>query len=333
MQHGVTDPFFPCTIDYSTLPLEEALRDEKVVVVIHFTRQTRTDPDESRLLSIALPSLDGQETLEIWRSPRPLSAGVADGIRFLGNDAFLFAYLLVEETDYPSLDATCYDVYRRLLNLTREQGYPYLLRVWNYFPDINVEHDGLERYQAFCRGRHRALMEALADFEAALPAACAIGTRAPGFLVYCIAARGPGLPLENPYQISAFRYPRQYGPKSPSFSRSVLKDWGRGQSQLYISGTASIVGHATRHAGDLQAQLAETSNNLEVLLQQAGHRAGATLHPALFKIYLRHPQAVAPLQERIRERFGPVPAVFLHGDICRRDLLIEIEGIGIAGAF
>ena len=139
---------------------------------------------------------------------------------------------------------------------------------------------------AFCAGRHQALVAELTEFETHLPAACAIGTDEPGLRLYALAGRTAGIQIENPRQTSAFHYPRQYGPRSPSFSRAVLKAWEERHHHLYISGTASIVGHASQHV-DLMAQLDETLFNLRALLAQANRLTPEPLRPALLKVYCR----------------------------------------------
>jgi chorismate lyase/3-hydroxybenzoate synthase len=96
--------------------------------------------------------------------------------------------------------------YRRLFAAARALGYPHFLRIWNYFPQINRECEGLERYRAFCAGRHQALVAELAEFETRLPAASP-SDRGPGLQLYALAASEPGMQIENPRQTSAFHYP------------------------------------------------------------------------------------------------------------------------------
>ena len=86
--------------------------------------------------------------------------------------------------------------------------------------------------------------------------------------MYCLSARQPGSPLENPRQVSAWRYPRQYGPQAPSFARGMLAAPGS-SLPLLLSGTASVVGHATLHGEDTLRQLEETFANLDAGLQSA----------------------------------------------------------------
>jgi chorismate lyase/3-hydroxybenzoate synthase len=332
-RQGGTEYGSPFSIAYlDSSQTLQTLADEQVMAVIWFGSTTQVYVDDPRQFTVGLPELGESGTVEVWYSPRPLQTGSAAGIRYACNEDVLLAHLLVEETDYPDLDTATYAAYRQILAFIHRQGYPYLLRVWNYFPDINFVSNGLERYRAFCQGRHRALAAELIDFDALLPAACAIGTHTAGLLIYFLAAKQPGVQIENPRQISAFHYPPRYGPKSPSFSRSILKTWGATQRHLYISGTASIVGHATCHTQDLTAQLQETLTNLEALLEQAGRQGQTPLRLALLKVYVRPAVAVTGLRDLIARRFGPaIPTLFLQADICRRNLLVEIEGIGSSG--
>ena len=151
-------------------------------------------------------------------------------------------------------------MYESTFALCEAQGYPHLLRVWNYFADINLEFDGLENYQRFCRARAAAFQQRFGEFVPRLPSASAIGTESGSSVVYFIAACQPGVHRENPRQLSAYSYPPQYGPRSPSFARATLNRFD-GRDVFFISGTASIVGHA--ELGGLGAQLDESLSNIE----------------------------------------------------------------------
>ena len=323
----------PFSIAYRDIArLDSVLADEQVMAAIRFGAHNQANPADVCEFTVGLPELGGNHTLEVWYSRLPLQRGSTGGIQWAGNQEALLAHLLLEETAYPDLASTAYAAYRQLLAFVHRQGYPCLLRVWNYFPYINRSDNGLERYQAFCQGRHQALAAELSGFESMLPAACALGSQTPGLLLYVLAARQPGIQIENPRQLSAFRYPRQYGPKSPSFSRSILKPWGAaGGSHLYLSGTASIVGHVTHHRHDPIAQLHQSLLNVETLLEQARRRAQVPFRLALLKVYVRPPVGLVHLREPIVEQFGAeLPLLFLQADICRSDLLVEIEGLGVS---
>ena len=312
--------------------LTSVLADAQVMAAISFGVHSQTNPTDSRQFTVGLPELGGSQTLEVWRSRLPLQRGSTEGVYWACNQEVLLAHLLLEESGYPDLASATYAAYQQLLTLVHRHGYPCLLRVWNYFPYINRHDNSLERYQVFCQGRYQALATELGNFESRLPAACALGSQTPGLMLYALAARQAGIQIENPRQLSAFRYPRQYGPKSPSFSRSILKSWGAAcASHLYLSGTASIVGHLTRHRHDLIAQLHEALLNVETLFEQASQRIQVPFRLALLKVYVRPAVDIARLRDPIIERFGPeLPLLFLQADICRSDLLVEIEGLAVS---
>lgn len=279
---------------------------------------------------VPLKQLGGSSLCEVWSSTTPIERGHYGGIEFASNEELLFGVYQREEPTDVLLDQFTHDIYAHITQLATREGYPHLLRMWNYFGDIEGEQEGIGRYQRFCIGRYRAFVESKTEFEEYLPAASVIGNSGSTITVYFVAARAPGTPVENPRQVSAFRYPPQYSPQSPSFSRAMLKTWAA-CARLYVSGTASIVGHATMHAGDIKEQLAEILQNLQALLGHAS-RIGQTdlttaSATALLKVYLRHASDLQVVQQGLARILGGVPTLYLQGEFCRRDLLLEIEGI------
>lgn len=230
-------------------------------------------------------------------------------------DELLFGAVTLEENG--SLESLTRAAYDRMIEEARAAGYPYFLRMWNHVGGINEFDEGGERYQLFCAGRHDAFVAAGYQHGADLPAASAVGSHGRGLVVYFLASREPGLQVENPRQVSAYDYPRQYGPKSPSFSRLTV--W---RETVFVSGTSSVIGHETVHAGDVAAQLEETLRNMETVLA----RTGKTLSDVVAaKTYLRRADDYEFVARRLQRVF---PAnLYLEADICRRDLLIEIEAV------
>jgi chorismate lyase/3-hydroxybenzoate synthase len=163
--------------------------------------------------------------------------------------------------------------------------------------------------------------------EGRYPAATAIG-RQDGvrvLQVYALAARLAGAPVENPRQTNAWRYPREYGPTPPTFARGMTTPAG----QLLISGTAAVVGAASRHRDDVARQLEETLANIASLIRTAGGQHGARAGGrSLLKAYVRDRGSAALVESRL---LGALPElaglVILSGDICRRELLVEIDGL------
>ncbi len=250
-------------------------------------------------LHVPVRQLGGTSLIEEWPLP--------DGVTF--GSVTIDGSLPIEQI--------AREAYVRMIRETRESGYPYFLRIWNYLGGINELDEGRERYQLFCAGRHDAFVEAGYHHDVDLPAASAVGVPGRGFVAYYLAAREPGLQVENPRQVAAYDYPARYGPKSPSFSRATV--WN---GTVFVSGTSSVVGHLTVHAGDVDTQLEETLRNIDAVLAQTG-RSLANVVSA--KTYVRRAADYELIARKLESVFAA--NLYLEADICRADLLLEIEAI------
>lgn len=283
------------------------------------------------VITLDLPQLDGHALLEVWTSDQPVTVHRHESFSAATSGDMLAGILQLEEEPGTGLDVTTERAYRSLLEQLQEAGFPYLWRIWNFFPGINAQEQGLERYRQFCVGRHQALVGNLHGFPGALPAGTAVGTRSGPLQLYVLAGTHPALHLGNPRQVHAYEYPKQYGPSSPSFARATLLRSDL-STQLFISGTASVVGHESRHTGLPAEQTQETLNNLRALMTHADEVAGIPLgrQPArgAYKVYVRQPEQLAVIQQALNTPvFSSSQIVYLQGDLCRRELLVEIEGL------
>ena len=319
----------PYSIDFQPINKLESLRqDKEVFALVQHTNQTRVSSDDPLDFEINLPNL-GEELVEVWRSKQTMTAGVIEQVNFKHCDTFIFGNILLDESEFEDLTLTTKVAYQRIHDTLEATGFPALLRIWNAFPRINVKDQELERYRSFCMGRHQAL-DAWHYIEEQLPAASAVGSKEGKLLIHFIAARQPGVQIENPRQISAYHYPTRYGPKSPSFSRATLKNWGKEQ-HLYISGTASIVGHETRHLDDQVKQLEETLTNISTIIDQANNMYALPCSKLsdldAVRVYIRNTEHTGFILETLQKTLGNKCLIqAVHGDICRSDLLLEIEG-------
>ena len=222
-----------------------------------------------------------------------------------------------------------YDILQSYLQQSPHQ---WPLKIWNYIPGINRGSGDQEFYRQFCLGRADAVLIDPGD-RPPLPAATAIGApeSEPALQVYFLAASLPGLDVENPRQVSAWRYPRQYGPRSPLFSRGTILRIN-GAHQFMISGTASVIGHQTHHENQVANQLSESLRNVRSLLEE-GHRLVGDFDASLdsngiFKVYIRRGEDLTLIRQILdKEAPADIARIYLQGDICRENLLIEIDGI------
>lgn len=272
---------------------------------------------------VPLQALD-TSVAELWMGHGLTRSGSRGAVQFTSDARWLIGHLYSEAQD---IEQAALLTYRALGDFIAASEYPCLLRTWNYLDRLNQGQGDDERYRRFCIGRHRAIAQP--GFEARLPAATVIGcdAQAPGLRLSFLAGKSPGLQIENPRQTSAFQYPRDYGPVSPSFSRATLVG-----PHLLVSGTAAVVGHATRHPFDALAQTDEITANLEALLAHARgtHFAGVDGRWAAqaLRLYVRRPQDSADAVEHLRNWIpANVPLSVLRGDISRADLMVEVEGV------
>lgn len=289
-------------------------------------------------LQVPMPSLSEDEAVcEYWSGSGSLKQAIHGDIHYQYDDEVLFGVMQLSEADFKpteaktSLQQATESAYRQIFALTEQLNFPHIFRFWNYIPDINANSHELERYRQFNLGRYEAFLAFQRDVVGNVPAACALGfnqrQQESGLSIAFLAGRIPPEAIENPRQISAYEYPEQYGPVSPTFSRASLIKLKQSEL-LLISGTASIVGHATQHVSDAVIQAREAMTNIEAILGQANTIASNTfaLVDLHYRVYVRHPAHVPEIQDELMRYIGPLSNVaFFHAEICRQDLLLEIE--------
>lgn len=277
--------------------------------------------DDPRWLTVALEPLLAPAPLEIWQVDAPISSGIDGALQWSSGGGWLFAALNLDEREHGGAEAAAAFAYTQLRQFLARRAEHHVLRMWNYLGAINQGAGDTERYKHFCDGRARGMANFFAD---GFPAASALGHHGPAhqLQIYLLACDQPGTRVENPRQVSAWRYPRQYGRTPPSFARATTLP---AHDVLAISGTAAVVGHVSTHHHDLDAQLAEVLTNLDALLTSADMAAGFDARSTL-KVYVRHTADLPRVHALLQQRLPDVPRLLLHADICRSELLVEIDG-------
>jgi enamine deaminase RidA (YjgF/YER057c/UK114 family) len=286
-----------------------------------------------KCLSVHVPldALGPARAPDLWRGIGAARVERIDDVAVATDGERLFGCIEVDEVSAGGPRAAAHRTYASIFAALGRSNCIHPLRFWNYVPRINEPLDGLERYRHFNIGRQQAFLAARRAAFAGAPAACALGTTADKLVVYFVAAAQPPTPLENPRQVSAYNYPAEYGPRTPTFSRATLTT--DRDPALFISGTASIVGHRSEHPGDPSAQTRETFENLRALIGEANARCARpafSLDRLTYTVYVRHPADLAAVRAQFTREVGASSqaardAVFLRADICRAELLVEIE--------
>jgi len=196
-------------------------------------------------------------------------------------------------------------------------------RTWFYLRDI------LDWYDDFNAARNDAFRRMRLAGHGILPASTAIGGQAPGdgwCALDLLAARpNDGGELEmrrlhNRRQNEATEY-------GSAFARGVSLTVG-GFRYLFVSGTASIDERgATIHAGDFAAQLRRTVENVAALLESEG----ASLSDLRQVTAFVKKTSDVPAYERMAIDTGlaDVPSIATLADVCRDDLLFELDATAI----
>lgn len=211
------------------------------------------------------------------------------------------------------------------------------VRFWNFIPDIHqrqadtaAEGSSLDRYMVFNAGRHKACRAWLGGedaFPRLLATASGVGHDGEDLVIHALATASTGSAVENPRQIPAYKYSRRYGPHPPCFARATVVELG-GRRSILVGGTASVRGEESVYVGDVRKQTAETLDNLAALLQAAtgDESAGPHLMTSV-RVYHVSAHDVPVLRNLATLAFPSARLEFVRADICRQDLLVEIEGV------
>ncbi|MDR3060758.1 MAG: hypothetical protein LBU57_01435, partial [Dysgonamonadaceae bacterium] len=118
---------------------------------------------------------------------------------------------------------------------------------------------------------------------------------------------------------------------TPKFERAKLileKEAGL----IYISGTAAIRGEDCFSGGDPEEQTRITLENIEHLisLQALGNvkiRERENTRILSMRVYLKEAGFLGEVRQVVMAKYAELPVVYLLADVCRDELLVEIEGI------
>lgn len=243
------------------------------------------------------------------------------------------------------------DGFRQMREILAQENvrFDQVIRTWLYLGDIVGPEGETQRYKELNRARtdyfkpfHFAANLTPPECNSTVyPASTGIGTDSRDVLMSCIAFAADrddirAIPLENPQQTSAFDYSTAYGPKSPKFARAMALSCGPFAS-IMVSGTASITGAETRHVGDPERQTHQTLDNIAALISEenvARHGMpglGATLEDlALVRVYIKRQEDYAKVRAVCEQRLGELPTIYAIADVCRPELLVEIEGMAFS---
>jgi enamine deaminase RidA (YjgF/YER057c/UK114 family) len=250
---------------------------------------------------------------------------VMDGDRKVGNwyDTADARYCLLGDLRGDDLSLSreqqAYAVFEKMERLLAQADMAFtdIARTWIYLNEL------LEWYDEFNTVRTRFFNER-GVFDQLVPASTGIGagSAAGEAMVAALLAVKPKnenvkvLAVPSPLQCPALDY-------KSSFARAV-EIQQPGSRLLTISGTASIEpGGKTAHVGNTEKQVELTMQVVHGILQSRGMEWGDTARAIA---YFKDIREASLLEQYCRENGLPeLPIAISHADVCRHDLLFEIE--------
>jgi enamine deaminase RidA (YjgF/YER057c/UK114 family) len=213
-----------------------------------------------------------------------------------------------------------------------------IVRQWNYIENISLFNDDHQNYQTF--NDSRSCFYSQAEWSHGYPAATGIGTQSGGVMVELIALIGEQLiniALDNPLQIAAHKYsqgvllgaidPCTRQRTTPKFERARIVGLP-GSQIIYISGTAAIRGESSVIANDITEQTRITMENIDHLIAPAhSQEPGTSFEYKLLRIYVKKPSQMEDVRTYMKAYYPDIKKIYICADICRDELLVEIEGI------
>lgn len=248
----------------------------------------------------------------------------------------------------------CYYIFEKLDESLQNAGMNFLqiVRQWSYIENIASVRleDGAakQNYQDFNDARSKIYEKYLPatglDLSGGYPAATGIGCDS-GVLIEFLALSGTSLhikPLSNPKQKNAYQYAEKElagdnpAKTTPKFERAKLifnPDAKKGA--ILVSGTAAIEGESSSSAQSAPEQTLQTIDNIFALVSKenvdaALYELNAELDRiewAHLRVYVKRFEDI-PATKAICEKYFPgATALYLRADVCREELLVEIEAV------
>lgn len=222
-----------------------------------------------------------------------------------------------------------------------------IVRQWNYVGNIlnKVLHKNVYRqhYQMFneTRSDYYGKFRQTTFF----PAATGIGMTNNGVSIDCMAIKNNNkevqiIPLSNPGQRESYEYKQEVlvgAPaenrsqnQAPQFERAMLL-CHNDKAKIYISGTASIIGQKTVGIDDIEEQTRITIDNINKLVAPENikkHYPAIKYIPQTYsyiRVYIKNKTDYRKVKDICSQIYGNTPATYIVADICRDNLLVEIE--------
>lgn len=217
----------------------------------------------------------------------------------------------------------------------------HVVRQWNYIPQIlkNTKENNLlyQNYQLFNEIRQSYYSKYKQNRS--YPAATGIGMDFGTMTIDFVAIKSNDakiVNINNPNQVNAYNYGQEVlvgsslietDKKTPLFERAkYLSSFDN--AFIFISGTASIVGEKSLGLDDVIEQTNITIKNIFNLTSVENLKLNCSTESKLsyLRVYVKRREDMNTIIKVCKDHYGNIPTLFVKADICRDDLLVEIEG-------
>ena len=230
-------------------------------------------------------------------------------------------------------------VFARLQDILDSEGFKVdeIIRQWNYIESITNVSDGIQNYQLF--NDARSAFYGSVSWKHGYPAATGIGCSSGGVTVSVYAVKNGGKmgrPINNPIQIPAHKYSgkvlmdgKDVVKTTPKFERARLLG-----DTVFVSGTAAIKGENSEISTDPRLQSEAVIEVMEHLVWPENIFPGCPrFRFEAIRVYVKFEKDIPAIVSTLGNHWKGIPMHFMMADICRPELLLEIEGIGTTRRF
>ena len=250
----------------------------------------------------------------------------------------LSADCISEQYTYQGLN-----IFSKLTELLHSEGFePHqIVRQWNYIGNIVDFENGNQHYQLFNNARTKFYEQD--NFVYGFPAATGISISTKCLLVSLIAVKPSSetriIPIDNTLQIPAYKYSdsvlvdgkTEHLKSSPKFERAKVLISNK-QCTIFVSGTAAIRNEKSSHIDNVSLQTIETIANINYLissgnLKNNGWQVKSEAKLTSIRVYVKNKNDFEIVKLEVEKAWPAIQSIYLEAEVCRPELLVEIEGI------
>tara|TARA_B100001559_G_C16396682_1_gene573800 strand:- start:114 stop:1064 length:951 start_codon:yes stop_codon:yes gene_type:complete len=303
--------------------LSDELPKEKSNILSIITFCNKVDYKD-RILSSGLVSENKSKKYEIWKVDEKVTQSKYQNINIVKNNSLLFGSVIFDNNkSYNHLSEQIQESYSNFHKIVNENKMQ-IVKIWHYIPELLKTYpDKKTNYSLLCKSREMIYKKYYQNQS--YPAATVIGIEGKKILIYFFAVKCNFYKtIENKRQVSSYNYPQKIFQEKPMFSRAVeFSTNSLKNNKIVISGTASIIGYESMHNEDILSQLEESIKNYKTFLEIDKNTSN------ICRVYIskKEKENFYLVNNKLENYLGIDQFILIYGDICRSELLIEIEGI------